>query len=196
MEGLVLLGLLVGLGILFEADSVRGQTVEEIAPRAGTRLVPIFLQADDGARQFVGWFDTARAEECSYALSGDGLIRCLPTAIAEARWFLDATCVRPIAAVSAYMPPHYLVVAEPTAHGCSTDLRHHVYQAGRTIHLSAWYERVGGACAPVPLPANPKDIFIEAGTAIAPSAFVAAKYVARGPQTSLKTAYDATPSQP
>lgn len=187
-------GLLLGLGIVLKPDAVRGETVATVAPRSGARLLPIHLEGDDGASQFAGWFDTARAEECSYALSGDGSIRCLPTAMAEARLFLDANCLRPIASVSSCIAPQYVVLIEPSASGCATDARHHVYQAGRSIHLSAVYVRDRGECAPVP--ANPSDIFVEAGASIAPSAFVAGKYVTRGPQLSLKTAYDSASARP
>src|SRR5215831_13941239 len=65
------------VALLTLARDVRSEASVE-TPVAGSRLVPLFLLAEDGSRELAGWLDTARGERCAFAVSGDGLLRCLP----------------------------------------------------------------------------------------------------------------------
>lgn len=71
------------------------------ASMSGTRLQARYFNADDGAREFIGWYDTQLMAECSFKRSGDGEIRCLPKAKAIVLYSLDAACTQP---VSDYSP--------------------------------------------------------------------------------------------
>src|SRR5205085_12166844 len=95
-----------------------------VVPLPGSRLAPIFLAGEDESRQFVGWFDKARAENCSFAVAGDGVIRCLPNDVAEARLFADPLCKQRVAAVPACAMPRYLVESDIAA--CGGAARHRV----------------------------------------------------------------------
>jgi hypothetical protein len=61
------------------------------SPTSGARLRAQYLQADDGARTFAGWFDSARAELCRFGLADDGELRCLPVRNGA----VDRTCIDP-----------------------------------------------------------------------------------------------------
>lgn len=46
---------------------------------SGTRLRAHYIEGEDGSKQFIGWYDSLRAEDCSYA-ERQGQFRCYPIA--------------------------------------------------------------------------------------------------------------------
>ena len=184
---IVFAGLSAGLAALLNAHRALGDSTPMV--EAGTRLVPIFLTAEDESRQLVAWFDTVRAEECSYAVSGDGAVRCLPTHLAEARFFSDEACSRPIAAIPSCASPRYLVVIVPNHEQCGASARHYLHEPGSKVRPAAIYARLAGGC--VRAPPDPSVAYVEVGDSVPPSAFVAARPVTRRSRLSLKTAYSA-----
>jgi hypothetical protein len=61
-------------------------------------IVPVMLEAEDGARQFFGWRSEATKADCNVGIAADGKARCLPTPIAIVGTFwTDATCTQPAA---------------------------------------------------------------------------------------------------
>lgn len=66
------------------------------AAESGTRLRAIWQVAEDGAKQFLfQWRDTQRNEDCTFALAGDGVLRCMPaTPINFVGYFSDAECTQ------------------------------------------------------------------------------------------------------
>jgi hypothetical protein len=184
---IVFAGLSAGLAALLDAHRALGDSTPMV--EAGTRLVPIFLTAEDESRHLVAWFDTVRAEECSYAVSGDGAIRCLPTHLAEARFFSDEACSRPIAAISSCSTPRYLVVIVPNPAQCGAGARHYLHEPGAKVRPAAIYARQAGGCVRAPL--DPSLVYLEVAGSVPPSAFVAARPVTRRSGLSLKTAYSA-----
>jgi len=100
---------MVALVVVLATNEARSDPAATMPPVPGSRLTPIYLAGEDESRQFVGWYDTARLESCSFAVSGDGVLRCLPTDAIEARLFTDAACTRRIAALSSCAIPKYLV---------------------------------------------------------------------------------------
>ena len=63
----------------------------------GTRLKARYYVADDGARQFAGWYDTLRGEECSFQMAADGKRRCMPAAtVTGGTYYADAACTQPL----------------------------------------------------------------------------------------------------
>src|SRR5262249_36764419 len=43
---------------------------------SGSRLRAKYLTTADGARQFVGWYDSQRKEDCSFDVAEDGQMHC------------------------------------------------------------------------------------------------------------------------
>jgi hypothetical protein len=159
-----------------------------LAPAPGARLVPVFLAADDESRQFVGWFDRAREENCSFALSGDGVMRCLPTDWVHARHFADASCKQRIAATPSCSVPRYVVESEQTA--CAADVRRHVHELGARLRpLAVYSSEANGACTRVPI--DPTTMYVRVGPEVRPDSFVAARYATGRPQLFLKAEYPA-----
>jgi hypothetical protein len=46
---------------------------------SGDRIVAQYIEAQDGARAFVGWWDSERDERCTWTVAADGVTRCLPS---------------------------------------------------------------------------------------------------------------------
>lgn len=63
-----------------------GEGIDEPEPPitiSGERLRARYLQADDGTRQWLGWYDIERGENCSFRIAEDGVERCLPEVNAD-----------------------------------------------------------------------------------------------------------------
>jgi hypothetical protein len=59
----------------------------------GSRLKLRYYEGGDGTKQFTGWFDSMRAEDCGFSLHSDGTTRCMPQAFATfGTFFTDAGC--------------------------------------------------------------------------------------------------------
>ncbi len=66
----------------------------------GSRLRARVYVGADGSRQFVGWRDTERQENCAFSTASDGKVRCLPQPVNQAAsYFADASCTQPLATV-------------------------------------------------------------------------------------------------
>jgi hypothetical protein len=79
------------------------------AGSGGSRLKRRTLQTQDGASQFIGWFDVERGENCSFRKVEWNVDRCIPDeTVVEIKntpgkilYFADASCERPIASLGA-----------------------------------------------------------------------------------------------
>ena len=81
---------------LAASELVRGH-VETVS--TGHRISFVSIIADDGARQRIGWHDTALDADCSIGLARDGQPRCLPNAPSVTAFpevFADADCHTPV----------------------------------------------------------------------------------------------------
>jgi hypothetical protein len=169
-------------------------SADALAPVAGSRLVPIFIVAEDESRQFFGWFDKARNENCSFAIAADGVVRCLPSHAIEARLFSDSSCKQRVAAMSSCAGDGgapYIVERVPSS--CSLPARLHVHEVGARLTPAAVFaEDSAGACERVPV--DRKMMYVAVGAEINPAAFVAAKYAIGRRELLLKTEYE--PSRP
>ena len=63
--------------------------------KSGTRLKARHYVGADGSKQFVGWRDTMRNEDCTFSKADDGMIRCIPSASYSSD-FADAGCSQPL----------------------------------------------------------------------------------------------------
>lgn len=95
----------VGTGGGTQSSSVDGGIVKSDAGTSisealgGTRLKRRYIQSEDGARLWQGFFDTMRGENCDFALAEDGRLRCLPWADAAylGVFFSDSACLQRVA---------------------------------------------------------------------------------------------------
>jgi len=87
---------------------------------SGSRLKLQYYEADDGAKQFVGWFDSQRSENCTFSLHADGQIRCLPisTGLSAYSYYSDATCRTLLASRSASNAPAPAYAYSGNGTGC------------------------------------------------------------------------------
>lgn len=93
-------------GLMGELDAMVDAMTDPVPDAAaepatsGTRIRARYYNGEDGSRQFVGWRDTERDEDCSFQQAEDGQTRCTPTYLAPAVYYADAGCTQPLAAVS------------------------------------------------------------------------------------------------
>ena len=145
--------------------------------RSGTRIKMQTLTTPDGAKQFVGWFDTERNEACQFSTAADGVTRCLPTPMAirftlassTTGLFADMACTVFAVDVSAPQCPdlHYIAVAQALTcppSGLS------VYRA--TTSTTRYFKN-GATCTATAIPTNP-IVYAADGSEVAPSAFQSA----------------------
>jgi hypothetical protein len=187
-------------GLAFAADARAEPGLDvgfSTAPVSGSRLVAVFLTAEDESRQFVGWFDRVRGENCSFGLSADGVIRCLPSDALEARLFVDAACKQRVVAITACTMPKYFL--EPVmsagegrppnwASSCGSEVRHRVHEPGARVHPASVFSDASGTCSRVPVDAA--AVYVMVGREVSAASFVAAKYAMGRPGLGLKTEYD------
>jgi hypothetical protein len=193
----LLAGLMATLAVAMTGDAHADPYLDSalaLAPLSGSRLVPMFLTGEDESRQFVGWFDRMRGEPCAFAVAADGTMRCLPTEVVEARFFVDGACKQRIAAVVANKPgscahPNYVVETESAT--CGSVPRSRVHQAGVPLRPAVVYAESNGVCSRVPVDAS--AMYVAVGREVPPAAFVAARYTTGRPALGLKTEYDAAP---
>lgn len=71
---------------------------------SGSRLKARYASTPDGAKVFMGWYDSQLNEKCTFMLAEDGNMRCLPSASnASGEGFLDSQCLgQSFLAVSEY----------------------------------------------------------------------------------------------
>jgi hypothetical protein len=67
-------------------------------PMGSGPIVPVMLEAEDGAKQFFGWRSEGEQADCDVGIAADGKAHCLPTPIATVGTFwTDASCSLPAA---------------------------------------------------------------------------------------------------
>lgn len=145
---------------------------------SGSRLKVNYLQGADGSRSFLGFYDTARKEDCTFQQAEDGKLRCFPAAGAtlvagSMVYFEDKDCTKPLVYVSATAcggRPAYVAIWEYSS--CPT---YSVTMAEVDGHIvaSTIYVKSGNTCTATPRPAAYE--FYQLGDAIPDSEFVAAE---------------------
>jgi hypothetical protein len=143
---------------------------------SGARLRAKNYVTDDGAKQFVNWFDRQRNEDCAFKLASDGLFHCLPLSADNSPLsYLDAQCTTPalfLPPATCRTPPAYSV--PPSGPGCHATYQ--VYQAGSAMMPAPqnYYTRTNtGQCNMRPVGTGE----VHALTQVDVSMFVAAELV-------------------
>jgi hypothetical protein len=144
---------------------------------SGTRLRARYYTGEDGSKQFIGWHDKMRDEDCSFQKAEDGQLRCLP-AMGVTALYADSACKEPIFQVSSAQPttcgaagaaPVAVYANEYSALVCGFA---RVYNMGTPLQLTDVYTGYGtGACTKAVADAA---VTYRALTPIASTAFVAA----------------------
>ena len=116
---------------------------------SGTRLRARRYVANDGATQFVGWYDSLRQVNCLFRSVDSGQFRCLPTDLAPyTGLFSDANCTNPAFVAGAVQcGEKYGVIYSPGV-ACNSF-------SGAELHrVGAWqatvYSDASGSCQAVP----------------------------------------------
>ncbi|MBS2013580.1 MAG: hypothetical protein JST00_11870 [Deltaproteobacteria bacterium] len=112
---------------------------------SGSRLRAKVLTGG-GAREVVGFFDTARQEDCTFQETADGKWRCLPAPVPlSGGLFADAQCTRTLLSVSTCAAdPRYAMSFGGV--GCSSRVVTNVYRV--TGPAATAYSSTGTGCVP------------------------------------------------
>ncbi len=136
--------------------------------QSGTRLRARFVQAASGEKEFLGWYDRERSENCTFVLASDGRHHCMPTAsIMGDTYFADAKCTVPLFARGSIT----CVIGKlygGTQEACGTL---HLYELSEVTPRPD-FVYAGTMCGK--LTKISEETTYYAGTEIAPSAFVGA----------------------
>ena len=114
---------------------------------SGAQLKPTYLEGTDGSRQLLGWHDTARDVDCSFATAADGTWRCLPGGAEAGRFFADATCSQPLALVPRGWWRRVATLVDTSA--CGWQPTTHVFALGPRFTGPILYWMAAGACGAV-----------------------------------------------
>lgn len=118
--------------------------------QSGTRIKARWMSTADGARQFLGWRDTGRNTDCSFWVSGDGVVRCLPIPMLYGgSYFADSACTQPVALDYGGPCPSSNLINAPDYSGCPA--RSRVFNRGSQVTnpdggAPAAYYKSGGSC--------------------------------------------------
>jgi hypothetical protein len=151
------------------ADAMTDPVPDASAEESGSRLKARYYVGDDGSKQFAGWYDSERKENCTVMSASDGVLRCLPfTLFASAgSYFSDSNC-----------SSQYFVAAKPTNTACGTTPSTgygYTSTCGFTFYTltpaspSVVYAGTPGACTEVTAPTT---YAFFTGTSIPASSFV------------------------
>ncbi len=141
---------------------------------SGTRLRARYHVGDDGSKQFVGWRDTERDEDCSFQTAEDGKLRCLPSTGGSVQYFSDSGCSEVVAlvpATEACPEPGVAGYLGETSADCGAGRRKALFKVGSESDPKALYAYAGDGCVETTI-AGEYRVFET--TAVDPSDFVAA----------------------
>ncbi len=146
---------------------------------SGSRLRVRYLAGADGSREFMGFFDNQRNENCLFGSAtvraGDGTIRCLPSeavAYQGAFYFADAACtVRLAAALKAQCAPKY--AAMYSASQCPLTETIYPILSAFTLGGTIYFVNASAQCVAYPGSLTSYDLYT-VGDEIPPSSFAGA----------------------
>jgi hypothetical protein len=159
-------------GVVFDATSpvpdAAAQTV------SGSRLKAKYVFSADGAKQFYGWYDSQRAEDCTFQNASDGKMRCLPSG-ASGSYYADASCAAALLMVAKGQPcsAKYTTIYKLTADTCQPQIQVRVWLMGQKTIPQTVYSLSGSTCTGMSATSLvPTYDFYAAGAEVPPSSFV------------------------
>lgn len=119
---------------------------------SGTRIKFNVLTTPDGAKMSAGAHDTALGVDCTFAVAGDGVTRCLPNGpfFVTNTYFADSACTVPVAGGSSCDAPLYIRGIPSTASCPAGGSR--VYAVGAKFPQA--YLKAGAQCTLLSTPAG------------------------------------------
>lgn len=138
---------------------------------SGQRLRARYAVTTEGNREFLGWYDTERKEDCAVGTAPDGKLRCLPemSRLALTPRFIDDQCQEPVtlhvhSSESKECEAKYLL--SPPASSCEggTTLR----ERGAATEPPPLHHQSGASCSP---DVGRFEAYYELGPDVLPSAF-------------------------
>ena len=138
---------------------------------SGSRLRAKWFMGEDGSKEFAGWYDKQRGEDCWFIGALDAERRCLPIGNANVAYYAEALCQVPL--VSDYtngcnVPKYGLVIDAPS--GCKP--AGHIHPVGAAFNGPTIWTTSGGSCQGTPN-TSPYPLYVT-GDEIPASAFVSA----------------------
>jgi hypothetical protein len=115
---------------------------------SGSRLHARFWVTSDGFRQFIGWHDAQRNEDCSFTAAPDGTQRCMPnTDVSVDVLYNDKACSQPIARSPSCQPVSFVFGRDGTRTACQTD---QLFPVGGSATIGAQvYSKTPAGCLPI-----------------------------------------------
>lgn len=150
-------------------DTTTGETTGQEAGgvKSGTRLRARYTMGADGSREFVGWHDTERHEDCSFRQGDSEKLRCIPTAHPVLD-YSDADCTMPVVTLPPQLdcdgnPPKYVLAMDYTE-ACAPEAR--LFEMGAAIQttIDPVYRSTAQGCQQLGAGAMP--VFYEVGAEI------------------------------
>lgn len=157
------------------SDTTKGPDAEEQG-NSGKRLRARNAIGADGSKEFLGWFDKERGENCSFKTAEDGKVRCLPVAHIVLD-YSDPDCTKPVVT----LPPAVDCNGEPPKYVLAMDYSDACTPSGKVFRMGAptqamvdpVYRSQEGGC--MPLGNGPMATFYEVGEEVPMADFVQAE---------------------
>ncbi len=127
--------------------------------KSGSRIRARFGETPDGAKQFIGWYDSQLSINCLFAETSEGIFRCVPAPLLYAALYADAACASPLFMVASDCG----TVAD---WGMSTDecgRPHRIFRRGTIYTDTVAYARSNGTCTQTSLSYYTGTTFYTAG---------------------------------
>lgn len=138
--------------------------------QSGSRIKMRVGTTPDGAKQWIGWHDMQRNEDCGFQIASDGMTRCLPSAGANiSNIYSDAQCTVHMGYYAACSPAPTLAVALGTyLTGGQCDRTVHIFPV-TGIYTGNVFQKSGNSCGMITR--DPSVAFASLGPEIAASEF-------------------------
>lgn len=111
---------------------------------SGSRIKVKVVVGEDGSKFQLGLFDTQLQTLCSYAVAGDGVMRCIPAGAGFASYFSDPQCMQRVVSVIPCGPaPRFATVFTET---CPVRYESFSVTSSKSANL---YGKSGASCSSV-----------------------------------------------
>ena len=146
---------------------------------SGSRLKARNYVGSDGSKEWMGWHDIQRNEDCAFTTAADGMMRCLPFPYQATinLYYTDAGCTQPLAIGYKGCATTYATFSEAVAGSCVYNGTNHlhIYQLGGAFTGLQAFVKSGASCTATPTTSltGTYDLY-SVGPEVDPSSFVAA----------------------
>jgi len=165
-----------GKGGASSTGSVMNPVPDANANESGSRIKAKYYVGSDGSRQWAGWYDSQRKEDCYYQYASDEAFRCMPSVgYASTGYFSDAACTKEFAVranTCALAEAKYVVRVTTAASQCVPGKVQWFQTAGKLTGVTSFYYKNGTTCSASPIITSYE--FYAIGPEIPPTEFVAA----------------------